>query len=161
MFFDAPIIKNNSGYLDYMHERSIVLKWLDYCGLVYEEYEFGQSKGFYLVKNEKKLKKIYLCCTRDIGRSSTSNFWFGFPLSHVRGNSDTGIIFIMVWEDRRREYLVFNNNEMLKWRNNWYIANDYFSVDVDVKKGQYLMRGKNAQKKDVRNTLNNILSLFD
>ena len=43
-----------------------------------------------------------------------------------------GVIFIMVWDDGSREYIVFNNREVLLWRNLWYVKGVYHSIDVDI-----------------------------
>lgn len=161
MFLEEPIAKTNTGHVDHENERRIALRWFDYCGFKYENHPFGKSGGFYWVDNRRKRKKVYICCTRDLGKKNLGKFWFGFPSSHVRGNADMGVIFILVWEDGSREYIVFNNKEMLLWRNLWYLKCDYHSIDIDVVGGKYLMRGKESYKRDVRDTLNNILMLFE
>lgn len=161
MFLDEPIVKMNDGRLNYEHERSIVCKWFKYCGFEYYQEPFGKSEGFYIISNKKKNRKVYLCCTRDLGKRNVGKFWLGMPSTHISGNADTGVILILVWEDRKREYLVLNNKEILKLRNLWYVKDNYFSVDIDVVGGKYLMRGKENYKSDYRFALNNILLIFD
>ena len=100
MFYNEPILKMPDGRLNYANERRITGEWFDYCGINYEILPFGKSEGFYLLRNNKKKRKVYICCTRDLGNKPHGHFWFGFPITHIRGNADTGIIFIMVWEDR-------------------------------------------------------------
>lgn len=147
--------------LDFEFERNIALRWITDVGLKYSKYDAVRSDGFYFIDNGKKRKKIYFCCTRDLGTLTNSKFWFGFPSTHISGNEDIAIILILVWENNIREYLVLNNNEVLRWRNYWYNKNKYFSITVNVNTGSYIMRGKDALKIDVTYLLNDILSIFD
>lgn len=161
MFLHEPIIYITSGHLNYENERRIACDWFDYCGLKYEMLPYGNSEGFYALDNHKKHKKVYICSTQDLGKRSIGHFWFGFPTNYVRGNSDTGLILIMVWEDESREYLIINNHDVLIWRNIWYERNNYYSIDVNVKAGKYNMKRKDGKESDFRENINNILLLFE
>jgi len=156
-----PIIKTQAGYIDFQHEREICCRWLNSCGFPVSPYDYGNSKGFYFIHKGDKKKKAYICCNKNLGNIKLGKFWFGIPKSHIRGNADMGVIFIFVWENGTREYMILNNKETLRWRDLWYNNLNIYHIDFHVKKGKYNMLTNLDMNFDYAHRLNDIQHLFE
>lgn len=160
--FNQEIKKDKNGRIDANYERELFIDWISYQGWLYDKISFGQSKGFFLVRNTAgKRKKVYVCCTRDLGTINEGRFWFGFRENYITGNADMGIVLIFVWENREREYLVLSNRDVLTLRNIWYLKDSYYSIDILHKRGEYLMMGKNGFRENFGLYINDINRLFE
>ena len=155
-----PVVKLANGRIDNEYEREIATIWLKEKHIEWSHLQNNSRKGFYLLKKGKRENKVFMCCSSNIGYKSRPHFWFGLDHSQIRTNPDTGLILICTWEDRFRDYICFPNSFVRLWTQYWYNKNDYYSIDIDIKFGKYLMK----YPKDsvyVDDYVNNILKVFE
>lgn len=134
------IVKLANGRIDTEYEREIATIWFNEKHIEWTHIDDNTRRGFYLLKRKKRQNKIYICCTSNIGTRNNAHFWFGLDHRYFQSNPDMGLILIAVWENRVRDYICFPNSFVRLWVKYWYNQNNYYSIDIDVEHGKYLMK---------------------
>lgn len=134
------IVKLSNGRIDTEYEREIALLWLNEKQVKWQKIIDNTRRNFYLLKKRTRENKVYICCTSNIGTKNNAHFWFGLEHKYFQANPDMGLILIAVWENKVRDYICLPNSFVRLWVKYWYKQNDYYSIDIDVKHGKYIMR---------------------
>lgn len=154
------IVKNANGRIDVNHEKEIAILWFNEKRIEWSHIDDSTRRGFYLLKRKKRQNKIYICCTSNIGTRNNARFWFGLDHYHFKANPDMGLVMIGIWENGVRDYICFPNSFVRFWVKYWYQKNDYYSIDIDIIHGKYLMKIP-KENIAVDEYVNNIHKIFE
>jgi len=135
-----PIVKLANGRIDYEYERELTTLWFNEKKIQWGRVEDNTRRGFYLISKRNRNNKVYICCTSNIGSKGNPFFWFGLEHIYFQANPDMGLILVCVWENKVREYICFPNSFVRLWVNYWYKKNDYYSIDIELRGGEYRMK---------------------
>lgn len=155
-----PINKLANGHIDYQYERELATKWFTQLDFQWNKVDNFSDRGFYFIENSIFKNKVYICCTRDIAKQYSPHFWFGLEHSYFTANPDMGLILICVWENRQRDYICLPNSFVRGWVRRWYKKNNYYSIDIDIKNGDYIMK-YTRNHRSVKEYVNNIQLIFE
>lgn len=154
-----PINYKSDGKLDFEYERDLITRCFDQIGISWKKPSPFNYRGIYELSNQRFKNNIYMCCCSDLGRNHNGIFWFGLEDSYLRAYPDLGLLLICVWENKYRDYFCFSNKFVRRWKENWYVKNNYFSIDLIQKNADMIMKGKDFEE-NINLYRNNEAKLF-